>query len=82
MPSAVRRNPMSITVAELSVDEFKLVIETTVEQKLLEMLGDPDEGLELREEIKKRLQCTMEAEQKGTRGIPAQEVAARLDLEW
>ena len=52
---------MSITVAELSVDEFKLVIETTVEQKLLEMLGDPDEGLELREEIKERLQRTISA---------------------
>ena len=73
---------MSVRVAEFSVDEFKQVIETTVEQKLLEMLGDPDEGLELREEIKKRLQRTMKAEQKGTRGIPAQEVAARLGLEW
>jgi hypothetical protein len=73
---------MSVTVAELSVDEFKRVIETTVEQKLLEMLGDPDEGLELREEIKERLQRTMEAERKGTRGISAQEVAARLGLEW
>ena len=73
---------MSITVAELSVDEFKLVIETTVEQKLLEMLGDPDEGLELREEIKERLQRTMAAEKRGSRGVPAQEAAARLGLEW
>lgn len=73
---------MSTRVAELSVDEFKQVIATTVEQKLLEMLGDPDEGLELEEEIRARLRRTLEVEQKGQRGIAAQEVAARLDLEW
>ena len=73
---------MSTRVAELSVDEFKQVIEATVEQKLLEMLGDPDEGLELQEEIKTRLRRALEVNQKGIRGIPAQEAAARLDLEW
>jgi len=73
---------MSARVAELTVDELKQVIEATVEQKLLEMLGDPDEGLELREEIKTRLLRTLQAEQTGARGIPAQEVASELGLEW
>ena len=73
---------MSARVADLTVDELKQVIEATVEQKLLEMLGDPDEGLELREEIKTRLLRTLQAEQAGARGIPAQEVASQLGLEW
>ena len=73
---------MSIRVAELTVDEFRQVIEETVERKLSEMLGDPDEGLELREEIKARLRHSLEAERRGVRGIPAQEVAAQLGLEW
>jgi hypothetical protein len=51
-------------------------------QKLEEMLGDPDEGLELREEIKARLRRSLEAERRGAKGIPAQEVAAQLGLEW
>jgi hypothetical protein len=73
---------MSTRVAELTVDQLKWLIETTVEEKLLEMFGDPDEGLELREEIKARLRRSLEAEQEGTRGIPASEVAAQLGLEW
>ena len=73
---------MSIRVAELTVDELKQIIQETVEQKLSEMLGDPDEGLELREGIKARLRRSLEAQRRGTRGIPAQEVAAQLGLEW
>jgi hypothetical protein len=73
---------MSARVAELTVDELKQIIEEAVEQKLEEMLGDPDEGLELREEIKARLRSSLEAEHRGARGIPAQDVAAQLGLEW
>ena len=50
---------MSARVAELTVDELKQIIEEAVEQKLEEMLGDPDEGLELREEIKARLRPSL-----------------------
>ena len=73
---------MSTRVAELTLDELKQLIETTVEWKLSEMLGDPDEGLELREEIKARLRRSLKAEQEGVRCISAQEVAAQLGLEW
>ena len=72
---------MSTKVAELTVDELKQIIQEAMEQKLSEMLGDPDEGLELREEIKARLRRSLEAERCGARGIPAQEVAAQLGLE-
>ena len=37
---------MSLTVAQMSRDELKEIIEVTIEQKLFELLGDPDEGLE------------------------------------
>ena len=72
---------MSTKVAELTVDELKHIIQEAMEQKLSEMLGDPDEGLELREEIKARLRRSLETERRGARGIPAQEVVAQLDLE-
>ncbi|MBN1139528.1 MAG: hypothetical protein JXM73_23330 [Anaerolineae bacterium] len=72
----------STKVAELTVDELKELIETTIEQKLLEMFGDPDQGLQLREEITARLLRSLEAAQRGERGISAQDVAAQLGLEW
>jgi hypothetical protein len=47
------------TIAKMTQSEFKemleTVVEATVERTLLEMLGDPDEGLEIRNDIRKRL---------------------------
>jgi len=73
---------MSVRVAELTVDELKQIVREAVEQQMAEMLSDPDEGLELREEIEARLRRSLAAERSGARGIPAQEVAAQLGLEW
>lgn len=72
---------MRTKVGELTVDELKQIIQEAVGQKLSEMLGDPDEGLELREEVEDRLRRSLVAERHGARGIPAQEVAAQLGLE-
>jgi len=69
---------MSARVAELTVDELKQIIQEAMEQKLSEMLGDPDEGLELHEEIEARLRRSLESERRGARGIPAQEVATTV----
>jgi hypothetical protein len=47
------------TIAGMTQAEFKEMLETlveaTVEQTLLEMLGDPDEGLEIRADVRDRL---------------------------
>jgi hypothetical protein len=73
---------MSVKVAELTVDELAQIIQEAVEQKLMEMLGDPDEGLELREDVKARLRRSLEGERQGAKTIPVQDVAAQLGLEW
>ena len=73
---------MRTRMTELTVDELIQIIGEAVEQKLSEMLSDPDEGLELREDIKARLRRSLAAKRHGTRGIPAQEVAAQLGMEW
>ena len=72
---------MSAKVSELTVEELKQIIEEAVESRLSELLGDPDEGLELRDEIKARLKRSLQAQTGGARGIPGQEVAAELGLE-
>jgi hypothetical protein len=45
---------MATTVAQMTKDELVEVIETVVEQKLLELLGDPDEGLPIRKSVRER----------------------------
>lgn len=66
-------------VRDLGVDEFKALIQEAVEEKLEEMLGDPDQGLELQQKVRERLQRSLSA--KGG-GIPAEDVAKEMGLEW
>ena len=70
------------TVADLTIDEFKNLIKEIVTQTILEIFDDPDEGLELREEIKDRLHRSLAAPQTTEKTTSAQEVAAKLGLEW
>lgn len=69
------------TVAQMSKDELKELIETSVEQKLLELLGDPDEGLEIRKSVRARLLRQKKAVAAGERGEPFEDVVRRLGLE-
>ncbi len=78
------REPMEgsmATVAQMTKDELREMIETIIEQKLLELVGDPDEGLPLRKTIRNRLLRQKEAVAKGERGEPFEEVVQRLGLE-
>jgi hypothetical protein len=70
------------TVADLTVDEFKDLVRETVAQTLAEMLGDPDDGLELREDFEAALQRSIAGVEAGSRTIPAHKVAAKLGLSW
>jgi hypothetical protein len=72
---------MSVTVAQMSKDELKDIIAVTVEQKLLELLGDPDEGLEIRKSVRERLLRQKKAVATGERGEPFEDVIRRLGLE-
>ena len=42
------------TVAQMAEDELREMIESIIEQKLLELVGNPDEGLLIRETIRDR----------------------------
>lgn len=72
---------MSISVGEMTKDELREMLEMTVEQKLLELLGDPDEGLEIRKSVRERLLRQKKAVAAGDRGEPFEEVVRRLGLE-
>ena len=67
-------------VADLSTEELKNLIREAVEEKLRELLGDPDWGLKLREEVKERLVHSLAAIKKEEKGIGVEEVAERFGL--
>jgi len=58
-------------VKDMSVDD----LEQLIEQKILEMLGDPDFGLELTDEFKSKLRERLGSPSKK---IPHEEVLKRL----
>jgi hypothetical protein len=72
---------MSTTVAQMTKAELEEMMETTIEQKLLEMLGDPDEGLGLRKSVRNRLLRQRKAVAEGERGQPLEDIVQQLGLE-
>ena len=72
---------MADTVAHMTKEELREMIETSIEQKLLELLGDPDEGLQIRKAVRDRLLRQKKAVAAGQRGQPFEDVAQRLGLE-
>lgn len=69
-------------VKDLSVEQLKSLVQEAVEEKLEEMLGDPDIGLELREEVKEKLRISLNAVQGGEKGIAIDRVASEAGLDW
>jgi len=59
------------SVKDLTIDELEYLIE----QKILEVLGDPDSGLQLKEEFKQELKRRLE---NPLRRIPHHEVVDRI----
>jgi len=72
---------MGTTITQMTREELKEMIESIVEQKMLELIGDPDEGLSIREELIKRLKRQKEQVSTGKRGKPLEDVVKELGLE-
>ncbi|MCY3681111.1 MAG: hypothetical protein OXH16_06925 [Gemmatimonadetes bacterium] len=68
-------------VADLTIDEFRELVQEVVIQTLSEMMVDPDEGLELRDDFVEELKQSI-ADVKAGKTVPAQKVAERLGLTW
>jgi len=69
---------MARTVAEMTGEELRELVGAAVEQKIVELLGDPDARLVLRENVRKRLLRQKRAVAKGARGELLETVARRL----
>lgn len=71
---------MAANVGQLSTDELREIIGSVVEQKLKEILGDPDEGFGIRAEVQNRLLRQKKTVANGERGEKLDEVAKRLGI--
>jgi hypothetical protein len=72
---------MTSTIAQMTKEEFKEMIEASIEQKLLEILGDPDEELEIRQSVRDRLLRQRKAVAAGERSQPFEDVVLELGLD-
>ena len=77
------RNTMTPSkVADLTIDEFRDLVRAVVIQTLSEMLDDPDEGLELRDDFAEELQDSLNTVKTGGKTASVQQVAEKLGLAW
>ena len=72
---------MATTVAHMTRDELQSMIDASIERKLMELLGDPDEGLTVRDAVRDRLLRQKQLVANGQRGHPLDDVARRLGLD-
>jgi hypothetical protein len=62
----------------MTKDQFREMLGDTIEQKLIELLGDPDDGLAIRSSVRARLLRQKRRVARGERGEPLADVVRRL----
>jgi hypothetical protein len=63
-------------VTDLTIEELKKLIWDVLDEKFRELFFDPDNGLELREEVEQRLKASLSSKER----VPFEEVKKRLGL--
>ncbi|BBD69924.1 hypothetical protein NIES4072_27400 [Nostoc commune NIES-4072] len=69
-------------VKDMTIEELKLLIQETVAETIQSLMVDPDEGKQIKPEVKQQLLDSLQRTQSGERGTPAEEVAKNLGLTW
>ena len=65
-------------ISDLTLDELKELVKGIVDERLRELLGDPDLGLELGEAVRSRLKASLAL----TERLTGDDVAEKLGLKW
>ena len=71
---------MPDTLVQMSKEELARIVSNAVEEKLVELFGDPDEGLQMKENLRKRLRRQKKSVAKGERGTELTSVRKHLGL--
>ena len=65
-------------ISDLTLNELKDLVKGIVDDRLRELLGDPDLGMELGEAVRARLKASLAS----TERITGDEAAEKLGLKW
>ena len=65
-------------ISSLTPDELRELVKGMVDDRLRELLGDPDLGMELGEAVRARLKASLAS----TERLTGDEVAEKLGLKW
>lgn len=65
-------------VSHLTVEQLKDLVRGLVDDRLRELLGDPDLGLQLGESLRARLKASLASTQR----LSGEELANQLGLRW
>ncbi len=71
---------MSSTI-EVTQEELRTLVDDLVEEKLIAMFGDPEDELEIRDDLKERLLRQRKEMQDGKNSHSFEDVMAKLGLE-
>ena len=65
-------------ISDLTLNELKELVKGIVDDRLRELLGDPDLGMELGEAVRARLKASLAS----TERLTGDDVAGKLGLKW
>ena len=65
-------------LSSLFIEQFKELVRGLVDDRLRELIGDPDLGLELGEALRARLKASLEQRDR----LSGEELADQLGLRW
>lgn len=68
----------TMNISDLSQKEFKELVNSMVDDRLCELLGDPDLGLALDDKVRAQLKQVLNSPER----VTGETVAERLDLKW
>ncbi len=71
---------MTTTLAQMTQEEFEVLLSDILEKKILELLVDPDKGQSLQLNLQERLVQQQKMTVQGERGQPLHEVITQLGL--
>ena len=71
---------MTSTVIQVSKQELAQIISNTIEQKLIELFGDPDESLTMKANVRTRLLRQKKGVTKGDRGVDLGSIRKKLGI--
>ena len=67
-----------MNISQLSQEEFRKLVHSMVDDRLRELLGDPDLGLQLGDGLRARLKASLSSQER----LSGEDIADKLGLRW